>query len=95
MSSDALSLPAARKLLSDLLLAGRAVFTRHALEEMNLDDITRADALAVLRGGVVRSCDLIRGSWRYRVEARDLCVVVTFRVDPAAVVVTAWRYGRR
>ena len=81
----------ARKLLRAILASGEVVFTSHALEEMEQDGISQADAIGVLRSGVVEPAELARGSWRYRVRARRLYVVVAFRSEVTAVLVTAWQ----
>jgi Domain of unknown function (DUF4258) len=84
----------AKKLLRVILAGGEVVFTNHALDEMEQDGISQAEAIGVLRSGVVEPAELERGSWRYRVRARQKHVVVTFRSETAAVVVTAWRVLR-
>jgi hypothetical protein len=81
----------ARKLLRAILAGGEVVFTGHALHEMEQDGISQADAIDVLRSGVVEPAEFERGSWRYRVRAHRTYVVVAFRSPVAAVVVTAWR----
>ncbi|MCK6527238.1 DUF4258 domain-containing protein [Myxococcota bacterium] len=91
MLPDALPLPTARKLLVEIIESGRVTFTAHALEQMAARSISEAEVVAVLRSGAVRSCDLIAGSWRYRVEGRGVVSVVAFRSDTWTVVVTAWR----
>jgi hypothetical protein len=81
----------ARKLLRAILASGEVVFTSHALDEMEQDGISQADAIGVLRSGVVEPAEFERGSWRYRVRAHRMYVVAAFRSEVAAVVVTAWR----
>jgi hypothetical protein len=78
--------------LRAILASGEVVFTSHALDEMEQDGISQADAIGVLRSGVVEPAEFERGSWRYRVRAHHRThVVVAFRSELAAVVVTAWR----
>jgi hypothetical protein len=84
----------AKKRLRAILADGEVVFTSHTLDEMERDGISQAEAIGVLRSGVVEPAELERGSWRYRVRARRMYVVVTFRSETAAVVVTAWRVLR-
>ena len=84
----------ARKLLREILASGAVVFTSHALDEMEKDGISQADAIGVLRSGVVEPAEFERGSWRYRVRAHRTHVVAAFRSDVMAVVVTAWRVVR-
>jgi hypothetical protein len=83
--------PEARKLLRAILAGGEVVFTSHALDEMEQDGISQADAIGVLRSGVVEPAEFERGSWRYRVRAHRTYVVAAFRSEVVAVVVTAWR----
>jgi hypothetical protein len=58
---------------------------------MAADGIDQATARFVLHGGVVEPAELERGSWRYRVRATGVYVVVAFEVETKLVVVTAWR----
>ena len=88
---EPLSPPAARKLVQQIVAARGVVFSRHALEEMAKDGLSDGDAAAVLRGGVVEPAELERGSWRYRMRAGRVYVVVTFRSEAELVVVTVWR----
>jgi ABC-type uncharacterized transport system ATPase subunit len=81
----------AKRLLRAILAGGEVVFTSHALNEMEQDGISQADAIGVLRSGVVEPAEFERGSWRYRVRANRTYVVAAFRSELAAVVVTAWR----
>lgn len=84
----------ARRLLREILATGEVVFTNHALDEMAQDGISQAEAIGVLRSGVVEPAEFERGSWRYRVRARRTYVVATFRSEATVVVVTAWRVIR-
>jgi hypothetical protein len=84
----------ARVLLRTILATGEVIFTNHALDEMAQDGISQAEAIGVLRSGVVEPAEFERGSWRYRVRAHLTYVVASFRSDAAAVVVTAWRVIR-
>jgi hypothetical protein len=84
----------ARRLLQAILASGEVGFTNHALDEMEKDGISQADAIGVLRSGVVEPAEFERGSWRYRVRARHTYVVAAFRSEISAVVVTAWRVVR-
>jgi len=92
--AEPLGTQAARNLLRAILASGEVVFSGHALTEMENDGITQAAAIRILRGGTVESAEFERGSWRYRVRARDAYVVVSFRTESSAVVVTAWRLAR-
>jgi hypothetical protein len=56
-------------------------------------EISQAEAICVLRSGVVEPAEFERGSWPYRVWARRTYVVASFR-SAAAVVVIGWRVIR-
>ncbi len=81
----------AKAQLVHVLDHGTVFFSDHARTEMQKDNIGQAEALLVLRGGVVEPAEFDRGSWRYRVRVGLTYVVVAFRTDDQAVVVTAWR----
>ena len=81
-----------RELIRSILEDGVLVFSKHAHEEMEKDDLLDVDARNVLRGGVVRFPEMVKGTWRYRVETRRIAVVVAFRSETELVVVTAWRF---
>jgi hypothetical protein len=51
----------ARRLLRAILADGEVVFTNHALEEMDQDGISQAEAIGALRSGVVEPAELERG----------------------------------
>ncbi len=80
----------ARKLIRQIKTSGSVRFARHANECMSQRNITENDVRVALNGPVV-SVDLIEGSWRYRVQGRNLIVVVAFRSETIVVVVTVWR----
>jgi hypothetical protein len=90
---EPLSAALAKRRILAALAAGSVSFSGHALDEMAKDEITQDEVVSVLRGGVVEPGELERGSWRYRVRARRIYVVVTLAPD-LAVVVTAWRVKR-
>ena len=83
-----------RRLLRAILDDGEVSFTNHALDEMEQDKISQAEAIGVLRSGRVEPAEFERGSWRYRVCAQRTYVVAAFRSDLSAVIVTAWRVMR-
>ncbi len=91
MLAEPLAPTDARTMIQAILARGTVVFSSHAQEEMTADGIDRATVLFVLRGGVVEPAELERGSWRYRVRAARVFVVVAFRSKAKLVVVTAWR----
>lgn len=73
-------------------------FSRHALEELEKDDLTTGDALNVLRSPdskIHKDGELEKGSYRYRVETNNILVVIGFQEDGnGLVVITAWRKGK-
>lgn len=58
---------------------------------MTKDKLDEADVRNALRGGVCRRSEFQVSSWRYLFETGQIAVVVVFRSDVYAVVVTAWR----
>jgi hypothetical protein len=82
---------AARKLLSRILVDGTVVFSAHALEELENDDMSEQDAFNVLRAGQLDPAEFEKGSWRYRVHTQRFCVVTCFDSETLVVVITAWR----
>ena len=75
--------------------APREEIERAAAEEgmrtMWEDGIGKVDVTNVLRGGVPQPGENENGSWRYQVRTQKLVVVVAFRDEETAVIVTAWR----
>ena len=81
----------AKKLVRQILEKGTVEFTKHALIELNNDNLSEIDAINVLRGGWPSPAEFENGSWRYRFETTRICVVVSFRTDQWTVIITAWR----
>ncbi len=88
---EPLSPPEAKKLLASILEEGAVAFSKHARQEMAADSLNDQDVLNVLRGGVVEPAELVNDSWRYRVRTSRMFVVVAFRSETEARIVTAWR----
>jgi hypothetical protein len=80
-----------KRLLIAILETGTVSFTSHAYEEMANDDLTEVDVRNVLRGGVAGPGELRSGTYRYQVTTNRMAVVVGFRSETRAVVITAWR----
>jgi hypothetical protein len=80
-----------KELVLALLRQGSLAFTKHALEEMKIDDLKFVDVRNILRAGVVSPGELERGTYRYRVSTSRIAAVIAFRSESHAVVVTAWR----
>lgn len=66
-------------------------FSGHAFREMTRDKLETTDILNALRGGWVDPAEYENGEWRYRVQTRMLCVVISFPGEGRVRVVTAWR----
>lgn len=94
LEKEPLNADDARALIRSILKGGDVAFSRHALTELENDDMTTVDAVNVLRGGVVRPGEFENGSWRYRVQTGRMTVVVAFRSRTELIVVTAWRGTR-
>lgn len=85
----------AKQRIQHILANGEVRFSRHAAQEMAADRLTTVDCVQVLRGGIVAPPEREHGSWRYRVRAGRICVVVAFRSATTLTVVTAWRITGR
>lgn len=85
----------ARKLISKILRHPHYVlFSKHAQEELGKDGLETSDAINVLTSAdskILRDGEFEKGSYRYRVETKKICVVVTFVSDIRLIVVTVWR----
>ncbi|MBI5170521.1 MAG: DUF4258 domain-containing protein [Candidatus Eisenbacteria bacterium] len=81
----------AKQRIRSILASGDFSVTGHAREEMEAEDLSIADCVNVLRGGVVHPAEWEHGSWRHRVETSRITVVIAFRSEDYFVVVTAWR----
>jgi hypothetical protein len=69
-------------------------FSSHALEELINDGLTTIDVLNILKSHQSRICkegEFEKGSYRYRVETKNLVVVIAFhKAGNGITVVTAW-----
>ncbi len=81
----------AKRLLRDIVASGSLVFTHHVETRMVERKLTADDCARVLRSGQVDPGEFEGGTWRYPVRTPHVCVVVAFRSETAAVVVSAWR----
>ena len=87
----------ARRLAKKILEHGSTVFTRHARQEMETDDLLETDVVNTISGGVITEPGELghRGDWCYRIRTQMITVVFMFRSTEELVVVTAWRERRR
>lgn len=84
--------PEAKRVLREAIgRGGQLAFTTHARREMSKDGLESTDVVNVLRGGIVDEPEWENGVWRYHVRTQRIEVVVEFRGEMSAVVVTAWR----
>ncbi|CAN5678265.1 hypothetical protein BH11MYX1_BH11MYX1_42570 [soil metagenome] len=85
---------AAKKTVVTILVTGTLSFSKHALDEMAKDNMVEVDAKNALRGGACQLVEFVTSSWRYRFETARYAVVVAFRAEDHAIVVTAWKFKR-
>jgi hypothetical protein len=87
----------ALRLAKTIIRDGSTVFTRHARDEMENDDLLETDVVNAISGGVISEPGELghRGDWCYRVRTGRVTVVIMFRSAEEMVVVTAWRERRR
>jgi uncharacterized protein DUF4258 len=86
----------ARKLVSEVAARYPANirFSRHALEEMGMDNLTTGDVLNIIKSPsakIIEEPELERGSFRYRLRTNNITVVLAFDSKTSFVVITAWR----
>ena len=84
----------ARKVLSEIFNESPNFisYTKHALKEMQKDDLKAGDILNVIRAGkIYDDPEFENGSYRYRVQTSKITVVIAFRKPNHVVIVTAWR----
>lgn len=89
----------ARKLLAKVIRSKDCfvVFSKHARDELKKDDIPTSHVFNVLASSdaqILGDGELEKGTYRYRVETKNICVVIVFKSDTEAMVVTAWRKKR-
>ena len=86
----------AKRLILEILdkktnVAIRDRYTDHAEDRTVERGVSTLECLAGLRAGRVVGRELRNGTWRYRVEAAMVCIMVAFRSETEFVIVTAWR----
>lgn len=89
----------ARKLSLELCKKSKIVFSGHALKELKNDDLDRMDAINVIMSPsakISKEPEYANGSWRYRIETKNICVVITFVEKPSGIiVVTVFKIERK
>jgi hypothetical protein len=58
-----------KALILESLDTGSVRFSDHARDELANDGLVVADALRVMRGGVIAAGEFERGSWRYQIRS--------------------------
>lgn len=86
----------ARKLVAKVMQQSpsNVRFSRHAMEEMEKDNLIVSDVLNVMKSPdsrIINEAEFERGSYRYRLETNKITVVIAFDSPTSFVVVTAWR----
>ena len=69
---------AAKWVIRNIIERGTVRWTAHALQRLAARDLTTVDCVNALRAGVVDPPELENGTWRYRVRAGRIGVVVAF-----------------
>jgi len=88
----------ARKLVIKAAVAGRVVFSAHALQRMTERDIITNDILNVLLSTSMRISEgeAESGTYRYQCQTNRFVVVIGFTVQgDGLVVVTVWKSERK
>jgi hypothetical protein len=86
----------ARKLAAEIVsnYPNNIVFSRHALQELQADNLTTGDAWNILKSSDSRILDegeFEKGSYRYRLETNFIMVVIAFQSNgQGLVIITAW-----
>jgi hypothetical protein len=90
----------AKRLIRQLMQAGKFYLTPHARTERDKDKLGDVDIVDVLRAGMVSEAEHENGEWRHQVRTQRITVVVAFEPAPdeaedendvELVVVTVWR----
>ena len=92
MEGEPLAPQDAKELIRRIMAEDSLIFTKHAYDEMRNDNLADTDVVNVLRAGrIYGPAEMVRGTWRYRVETPRIVVVIAFQSATELRVVTAWR----
>ena len=80
----------AKRLIRDCIARGRVSWTNHAHQRCSKWGLTTGDCVNALKSGTVDPAELENGTWRYRVRAGKITVVIAFRDVRTLTVITAW-----
>lgn len=81
----------AKRLIKDCIAHGTVRLTDHALQRCSARGLTAGDCVNALKSGTVDPAEWENGTWRYRVRAGPITVVIAFRDVRALTVITAWK----
>ena len=70
---------------------GTVRWTDHATKRRLERRLTMGDCVNALKSGTVDPAEWENGTWRYRVRAGEITVVIAFRDVRALTVITAWK----
>lgn len=80
----------AKQLIRECIAREHVNWTDHALHRCSERGLTTVDCVNALKSGVVDPAEWENGTWRYRVRAGPITVLVAFRDARALTVITAW-----
>lgn len=80
----------AKRLIRKCVSDGLVSWTNHALQRCSERELTTVDCVNALRAGTVDPPEWENGTWRYRVRAGPITVVIAFRDARALTVITVW-----
>ncbi|MCY4120592.1 MAG: DUF4258 domain-containing protein [Acidobacteria bacterium] len=80
----------AKRLIRQCITDGLVIWTNHALQRCSERGLTTVDCVNALKAGAVDPAEWENGTWRYRVRAGRITVVVAFRNVRALTVITVW-----
>ncbi len=80
----------AKRLIKDCIACGQVNWTDHAIKRCLERGLTTVDCVNALRAGTVDPAEWEAGTWRYRVRAGKITVLIAFRDARALTVITAW-----
>lgn len=84
----------ARKVLSEILNNNPNFisYLTHCKDQMKARRLIAGDVFNVLSvGKIIDEPEFVNGSWRYRVQTKNITVVIAFRKPNHVAVVTTWR----
>lgn len=90
-SSEPFGERTAKRLIRECITGGRVSWTDHALERCSKWRLTTGDCVNALKAGAVDPAEWEMGTWRYRVRAGRITVVIAFRDERSLTVITAWK----